>query len=289
MANLLYLHDDVSTSAIDDSYIARLSGALGHIITTKQTSTFVTSDEALIDVVVIGVSNGAGVTLPPDLEATTKPLAVHGSYGWSVPLGFSNGGTLRAGLQLDITDDLNVLSAGLPLGTYNHQISSNSIGFLSNPTAELKVSCVPTADTNRAGFCYLDAGDTGQLGLLIASNRVYIPTRDTVSLTEMTASGLLQYDASIAYAVGVATVPKLEGTLTPWDTQVPAANLIGVKYSVRSDLQTSDNQVLSGTTTTNASGQFTIENAALGPVATYYVTFENDAGTVFATHKITTS
>jgi hypothetical protein len=104
----------------------------------------------------------------------------------------------------------------------------------------------------------------------------------------MTASGLLQYDASIAYAVGVATVPKLEGTLTPWNTQTPAANLTGIKYSVRSDLQTSDNQVLSGTTTTNASGQFTIEDAALGPATTYYVTFENAGGTVFATHKITT-
>jgi hypothetical protein len=288
MANLLYLHDDTTTSPQDDTYIGRLSGALGHVITTQQTSTFTTASEALIDVVVIGVSNGGGGTLPADLEATTKPLVVHGAYNWSSAFGFSNSGTLRNGLELDITDNLNVLSAGLPLGTYTHQISSVSIGFLSNPTPQLKVSCVATADVTRVGFCYLNAGDTGQGSLLIASNRVFIPTRDTVDLTQMTASGLLQYDASIAYAVGVATVPKLEGTLTPWNTQTPAANLTGIKYSVRSDLQTSDNQVLSGTTTTNASGQFTIEDAALGPATTYYVTFENAGGTVFATHKITT-
>ena len=101
--------------------------------------------------------------------------------------------------------------------------------------------------------------------------------------------GLTLLSAALNYAIGSVAVPKLEGTLTPWDTQTPAANLTGVKFSIRSDLQTSDNQVLSGTTTTNAGGQFTIEDAAMVASTTYYVTFENDAGTVFATHKITTS
>jgi hypothetical protein len=140
----------------------------------------------------------------------------------------------------------------------------------------------------------IEQGDFLVDGVTVSPNRrVTYPSADTGTvgsdITVYNADGLTLLAAALNYAIGTVVVPKLEGTLTPWDTQIPAANLTGVKYSIRTDLQTSDNQVLSGTTTTNASGQFSIESAALIAATTYYVTFENAAGTVFATHKITTS
>ena len=290
MATVLYLHLDAAASPVDDTFIARLAGALGHSVTEKQTSTFVTADEVGIDVIYYGNSNGNGVPLPPDLAATTVPLVVAGGISVADEFGFAGGGSTRGGEALEITDAGNVLSAGLPLGVYNQLISNENIAFLSTGglAPDIKVSSISATSSGYTAFCYLDAGDTGTNALVIPSNRVFIPARSSVDLSKFTANGLLQYDAAIAYAVGVATVPKLEGTLTPWDTQTPVANLTGVKFSVRSDLQTSDNQVLSGTMTTNANGEFTIQNAALGPATSYYVSVENAAGTVVATHKITT-
>jgi hypothetical protein len=139
---------------------------------------------------------------------------------------------------------------------------------------------------------YVNQGDTLADGLTPSPNkRLWViagSDNEPVYTSELTALGQQIVLNTIAYATAGAAVPKLEGTLTPWNTGVPAANLTGIKYSVRTDLQTSDNQVLSGTTTTNASGQFTIEDAALSALTTYYVTFENAGGTVFATHKLTT-
>lgn len=287
MATLLYLHQDAITTEVDDSYITRLSGVLAHTIVTQQTSTFLTADEAGIDTIYIGASNSKSTALPQDLVDTTLPIILSGATGSAAVLGFGQDGSTAGGTELDIVDAANVLSAGLGVGTYTYLNAGLSLFGISNPAAELKISSVPTASPTRAAFGYLNTGDTGQGSLLIASDRVHIPSRESVNISSLTATGLQLYDAAIAFAVGIAAVPKVEGTLTPWETGVPVGVITDIELYIRLDITSDDPIIVDTTFATNSNGQFSVEDAALPPATDVDCVFIKDGKKKF--HTITTS
>ena len=293
MADLLFLTDGVGPQSAEQSWISRLEVVFGHTVNDLQKDSYTTAVGAPYDGVILGQSISA--LNNADLVASPKPVLMMGTQA-PVEFGLTSQSNqfFISATQIDILDSGNPLSAGLPTGL--NTVSTGSFNYYrsqnSAPAAALAYGHPPDASPTRVVGYSLEAGELLFDGVTTNPGKRITTlgyTDTTMSATFLNAAGLSIIDAAFNELVGgVVVTPKLDGTLTPWDTQVPAANLTGVKYSVRSDLQTSDNQVLSGTTTTNASGQFTIEDAALSALTTYYVTFENAAGTVFATHKITT-
>ena len=290
MANILLLTLGIEPSTAEATFVSRVN--LTHTVTTLQSTSFTTAAEAGIDALWIGQSISA--LNNADAVGSALPVLIMGTQSPSeFGLCDFSGQTFAGETQIEILDAANPLSASLSLGLNTVFNNAYTIQRTNGVAPAGKVAYrQPTANTNYTLGYYFDQGDLLYDGVSTAAGdrvTVFGSTSQNFTESNLTTAGLAVFDAAINQIVGgVVVTPKLEGTLTPWDTQVPAANLTGVKYSVRSDLQTSDNQVLSGTTTTNASGQFSIEDAALSPATTYYVTFENAAGTVFATHKITT-
>jgi len=293
MANILYITESASPSASDDNFISFLESN-GNTVDTLVYSAYATGGDTNYDFSwtshELKVSRLAG----NDLLNSLKPI-IYVPGANSIELGFSasQGQTAVDEDSFTVADTNNPLSAGLPNGDtvffspLAPKIKSYRPG---NYAASANVAFHHTTGFgDEACALYINQGDLLYDGVTTAPGlRINALGGVTTLITAYNANGVAHLLACVALASGQAASPKLVGTLTPWDTQTPAANLTGIKYSVRSDLQTSDNQVLSGTTTTNASGQFTIEDAALSALTTYYVTFENAGGTVFATHKLTT-
>ena len=292
MSNILFITDTVLTDSIEDGYILFAQGE-GHTVDTLDLGSFVAGSDAGYDCLWLGPS--VSTTNNADLLASTVPLiaAYSGNYQ-SLGLNTNNGSYETLLTQVNILDNSHPMAAGFPIGSLTITNTPVSFRRMTGPAASAELVISTVSNTAFVFGIAIQQGDFLFDGVTVSPNRrVSYPSAATGttgdSITVYNADGLTLLAAALSYAIGAVVVPKLEGTLTPWDTQTPAANLTGIKYSVRSDLQTSDNQVLSGTTTTNASGQFSIENAALVASTTYYVTFENAGGTVFATHKITTS
>ena len=292
MANIVYISSSDTPTVGEQSFIDRITGTLGHSITVIEDAVYTTAMGVGFDAMMLG--NSLREITNADILSTPLKLLIHGgTSAGEFGLG-DNAGAVSNLTQIEIFDAASPLSAGLPLGVASVATVSMSFFRQFNMQASVTVAYAEPGASATTGMGFsIESGGLLFDGVSTAPEKrvgVFGYDGGDMNTSNLTAQGLAIFDAAVTELVGgVVVTPKLEGTLTPWDTQVPAANLTGVKYSVRSDLQTSDNQVLSGTTTTNASGQFSIEDAALSPATTYYVTFENDAGTVFATHKITTS
>jgi len=291
MSNILFITSTTLTDSTEDGFIL-FGQNEGHTVDTLAIGDFIAGSDAGYDLLWLGPSIGV-TSNAAILASTVNILTAYNANYQSLGLNTNNGSYESALTQVNILDNTHPLAAGFPLGSLTVVNTPVSFRRLTGPAASADIAISTVANTNFAFGIAIEQGEFLFDGVTVSPNRrvTYASAATgTVGsdITVLNADGLTLLSAALSYAIGTVVVPKLEGTLTPWDTQIPAANLTGVKYSVRSDLQTSDNQVLSGTTTTNASGQFSIENAALVASTTYYVTFENAAGTVFATHKITT-
>ena len=296
MSDIVFLREfSPEASATELTYINLLTGD-GHTVVNIFRDDFDEAYDLSSNADLVWISNETGNARLDNSQVRLTTKSVVHQYGKNMGdsgLGFTNSSSATTTItQAVIEAGGHAMNAGIPLGQ----------ATLFDPIADARrlttiggfaAGFVPTiTDIASPGFIYsgyIPAGGLLSDGVTLSPNlRCLVIGSVGTPATSFNSNGVSLLLATVSFAAGDDAAPKLEGTLTPWDTQVPAANLTGVKYSVRSDLQTSDNQVLSGTTTTNASGQFTIEDAALSALTTYYVTFENATGTVFATHKITT-
>ena len=293
MSNILYLISGSTPTTFETNFQSLFTGTLGFTLTTQNAIGYVSGDSAAHDCVVVSSEVSVNVSSHPEIKSTTKPVISLNAALSVSRLSMAGGSGNTVGVNdIEIYDAVHPMADGNPLGVLTVFSIASDLDRIFTTPATVERIAGPLAAPNPAtsSYSYFAAiGSNDDDSVPFVGDRIYLFSSATMDPDSLNASGQGMYQAAINFAIGGAVVvPKLDGTLTPWDTQIPAANLTGVKFSVRSDLQTSDNQVLSGTTTTNASGQFSIEDAALSALTTYYVTFENAAGTVFATHKITT-
>jgi hypothetical protein len=139
-------------------------------------------------------------------------------------------------------------------------------------------------DTGKAAIFSYGVGAALVGGGLASGLRIFFT--GSVTPDNFTADGQDLLNATIDAAVAGALIPGFTGTLISWDTNQPVANEATAKYSISSTFGGAE--VASGNFTTDANGDYTIQEVGLTIGTEYYVAKENTTGTIQSMRKQTT-
>jgi hypothetical protein len=231
----------------------------------------------------------------PLILGLTKSVITQ-NYNTVVDLGLTSGG-ISNHAALDLYNNLpgDPIVQGVPAGDFAY-FNANRItvykGSMSSVAPDAKRVLAHTDNiAGRTAMTYVNQGDTLADGLTPSPNkRLWViagSDNEPVYTSELTALGQQIVLNTIAYATAGAAVPKIEGTLTPWETGIPSANDTNIRVIVRADITTNADILLDATFSTDGSGQFSVEDAALPSVTPVDCIFIKNSKKKF--HTITTS
>jgi hypothetical protein len=293
MASILFLYKDAVITSAEQEVVNVLLGG-SNTVATMQAIGFVTGDDAPYDVLWASGRLNSGSTAAALLEAPTPIIMNYSSDNVtsSFEMAGSGGGTWLDEEAVN-ADDSNPINSGLPSGTFAFFNTDQTIRNITQRAAS-GVIALRSTRTPMATYVpsyYIPQGDALFDGVTPSPNLRILAfsysSADDFLESDLTANGVQHYLSLVDFAAPAVSTPKIEGTLTPWETGVPAANVTGIQLIVRADITTDAAIILDTTFATDASGQFSVESALLPAATAVDCVFIKDAKKKF--HTITTS
>jgi len=243
---------------------------------------FITADEAGKDAIIV-LKDASPFNSHADPLAITLPMVFHSPFR-AVDMDLSPSRFTSTSDSIDILLPADELAAGKTGTVVVYDPGFTALRCMEPAFgAGAALVAESSVDANKSAIFSYEVGDALVGGGLAAGIRVFF-TGD-VTPDNFTTDGEDLLNATIDKAVAGSVIAGFTGTLVSWDTNQPVINEATASYSISTTFGGAE--VASGNFTTDANGDYVIQEAGLTIGNEYYVAKENTAGTIQSLRKQT--